>query len=117
MMIEPGRTRLSNGHRHLLLNISNTIFCSVVSFWEIGLKVRKGKLDLGPAYNDLENRLGRARAVILPLAPSHALGDANLPAAVKDPFDRMIATIAEIEDLRLVTTDRALLDHPLAWRP
>ncbi|MGF1549428.1 MAG: hypothetical protein ACFBQW_02680 [Sphingomonadaceae bacterium] len=35
----------------------------------------------------------------------------------RDPFDRLLLAICQVERLRLLTTDQRLADHPLAWRP
>jgi PIN domain nuclease of toxin-antitoxin system len=34
----------------------------------------------------------------------------------RDPFDRLLLAQAQVEGLQLVTIDRALIDHPLAYR-
>ena len=51
---------------------------------------------------------------IVPIDERHAL--AAEPTTC-DPFDRMLLAQCQIEDLRLVTLDRALVSHPLAARP
>ena len=66
---------------------------------------------------DLESRLLRLRIGIRSLSATHAISDPALPDGLKDPFDRMIVAIAEIESTGFLTTDAKLLDHPLAWRP
>jgi PIN domain nuclease of toxin-antitoxin system len=34
----------------------------------------------------------------------------------RDPFDRLLLAQCQVEGMRLVTLDRALARHPLAWR-
>ena len=34
----------------------------------------------------------------------------------RDPFDRLLLAQCAVDNLRLVTVDRALAGHPLAWR-
>jgi PIN domain nuclease of toxin-antitoxin system len=58
----------------------------------------------------------RAGWTFLPLVPRHALAPLSPPATHKDPFDEMLLIQAQVEGLRLLTRDRALLDHPLAYR-
>ena len=51
---------------------------------------------------------------ILPIARGHAV--AWVEPATRDPFDRMLLAQCKVEGLQLVTLDRALIGHPLAWR-
>lgn len=48
----------------------------------------------------------------LPVIDSHALAAGAYTAAHRDPFDRMLAAQAEIEDLTLVTLDPAFAAFP-----
>jgi PIN domain nuclease of toxin-antitoxin system len=45
---------------------------------------------------------------------SHALASVEPEPATRDPFDRMLVAQCQIEGLRLLTIDRALVSHPLA---
>ena len=47
----------------------------------------------------------------------HAVTDLVDQPDTRDPFDRMLLAQCQVEELRLVTTDRVLKEHPLAWRP
>ena len=44
------------------------------------------------------------------------LADAEPEPQTRDPFDRLLLGQCQVENLRLVTLDRALAAHPLAWR-
>lgn len=109
--------RLPRSYLAPLSEAVNQFWVSAVSLWEIAIKQRKGKLNFGFPLAVLQERLAQARIDVLPLAPRHAITDSHLPDTLKDPFDRIIVAIAEIEKLTLLTTDQKLLDHPLAWRP
>ena len=74
----------------LLKNEDAEFLVSVASLWEIAIKWRLGKLEL-------------------------AINLETLPE-LRDPFDRLLLAQCKIEALRLLTVDRALLDHPLAAR-
>ena len=48
-----GDKRLSGSTRQLIENPSNEIFLSIVSLWEIAIKMRKGKLVLDKPFEQL----------------------------------------------------------------
>ena len=116
MLIEGG-ARLSPTMLGELVDRQSILFVSAVSLWEMAIKHRSGKLTLAFDPSVLQARLGSLGISVLPLSPVHAVADAQLAKEHKDPFDRMIAAVAEIEVMVMVTTDAKLIDHPLAWRP
>ncbi|MFM9976666.1 MAG: type II toxin-antitoxin system VapC family toxin [Sphingomonadaceae bacterium] len=109
--------RLSRAYLSVLDDPENEFCVSTISVWEMAIKQRKGKLDIGDAFGDLEARLWSIGILVLPLNILHALADSALPRVLKDPFDRMFVAIAEIEGMQFLTIDTKLLGHPLAWRP
>jgi PIN domain nuclease of toxin-antitoxin system len=90
---------------------------SVASLWEIAIKVRLGKLRLGFPLEDLEDRIDRLGCTIRPIIGRHAIAEVIPQPSTNDPFDRLLLAVCQVEDLRLVTRDRKLVDHPLAWKP
>jgi PIN domain nuclease of toxin-antitoxin system len=103
---------------NLLFDVSsNDIFASVASLWEIAIKVRLGKLPLKSQLRRLPDMLSAYGCVVLPIDAHHAVEDLIDQPDTRDPFDRMLLAQCQVESLRLVTTDRTLAKHPLAWRP
>ena len=90
---------------------------SVVSLWEIGIKSRLGKLRLRLALEDLADFARENGLSVLPVLETHAVATVSPIPFVRDPFDRLLLATAQCEGLRLVTADRALADHPLAFKP
>lgn len=87
----------------------NSIFVSVVTFWEISLKYATGKLELGNVTPDEFPKLSRQSGFdILPLADTDAATFHRLPRMEhKDPFDRLIIWQAISRKLTLVSQDSA----------
>jgi PIN domain nuclease of toxin-antitoxin system len=77
----------------LLQDNETLLFVSAVSFWEIAIKHRKGKLYL--ENFKIENIPDYCRSLKIeqiPLMPENAINYSNLPYSEnhKDPFDRML---------------------------
>jgi len=55
-------------------------------------------------------------AQLLGIELQHVVADIGPEPETKDPFDRLLLSTCAAENFTLVTVDRALVDHPLAWR-
>jgi len=88
-------------------NPDNEIFVSAVSLWEIAIKVRIGKMDLGGISTDdlipLSNEMGIST---MPLFPNEAVTYSRLKESTHfDPFDRMLIWQAIQREMVLVSKD------------
>jgi PIN domain nuclease of toxin-antitoxin system len=54
---------------------------------------------------------------LLTIEAPHVLAVVHPEPDTRDPFDRLLLAQCQVEGLRLVTTDRVLAIHPLAWQP
>lgn len=107
------REYLSDHAAALLADRTNQVFVSAVSAWEIGTKVRSGKLqsaiEIPDAFDRLVNDEGFSH---LSLNHAHALRCTEYEQNHRDPFDRMLVAQAEIEGLTFLTKDRELAAFP-----
>lgn len=108
-LIEPGR--LSAATADAIGTTKNRIYFSVISPWEISIKVSRGNL---PAFDDIGPLLDDMGFDLLPVSLTHAKGIESLPHHHRDPFDRMLIAQARIEGLTLVTSDRDIRRYPIA---
>jgi PIN domain nuclease of toxin-antitoxin system len=99
---------LSATARKAIANEANTVLVSAASAWEIAIKYRLGKLPGGA------DALGRFSELVaadgfthLQISHLHAIRSGGLAVNHKDPFDRMLAAQANIENATLVTIDQA----------
>jgi len=90
-------------------------YVSAASLWEIAIKQRIGKLQLAVAIEDLHVFLETIGIAILAIDAWHAIAELQTKPATRDPFDRLLLAQCQVEGLRLVTFDRDLASHPLAW--
>jgi PIN domain nuclease of toxin-antitoxin system len=89
---------------------------SVTSLWELTIKWRTGKLGL--LFNpDVLPRIIRSFGfTLLPITEMHVIAEIVPELEHRDPFDRLLLGICAVEGMRLLTVDKALVNHPLAWR-
>jgi PIN domain nuclease of toxin-antitoxin system len=98
---------LSTRARRLIEDGSNEILVSAVSAWEIGTKVRLGKLPTGEELiSDFSFYLKQLGVEALPISIEHALRAGRLPGEHRDPFDRMLIAQAQAEDIPILSNDR-----------
>lgn len=82
------------------------LFLSTASVWEISIKVSIGKLELDDAIDRfLDEQLTAARIRVLDVRLAETKRVATLPMRHRDPFDRLLAAQALIEDVPIVSRD------------
>jgi PIN domain nuclease of toxin-antitoxin system len=79
---------------------------SSVSFWEIGVKIKKGKLDIGTSLREYIQRVQSMGTVtVIPVDESIWLASIELDWAHPDPADRVIVSTARIKKVPIVSSD------------
>jgi len=87
---------------------------SIVSLWELSLKITKGKLrPVGSSIGYLHDTLGEYGIQLLPLRYNHILCAESLEPHHRDPLDRMLIAQAIEENLRVVTDDAHFRHYPV----
>jgi PIN domain nuclease of toxin-antitoxin system len=100
--------RLSPGARSLVESTDNDLYLSAASAWEISIKHSLGKLKLPEdPVRYVPSRLDALRVSPLAIETGHALQAGALPPHHRDPFDRLLIAQAILEDLPILTSDRA----------
>jgi PIN domain nuclease of toxin-antitoxin system len=88
---------------------ANEIYVSSASAWEIATKYRRGRMPQAePLVQGFRRLIEGERWIAVPVTLEHALAAGLLESRHRDPFDRMLAAQARLEDMKLVTDDRAL---------
>lgn len=90
-----------------LLNDPHTeVILSVVSIWEMQIKLSLGKLQLKIALPELiEDEVKQNKIELLSINLSHIYTLSNLPNHHRDPFDRLLITQAQSEELLMISID------------
>lgn len=93
------------------------LYISSISFWEIGLLVKSGRMeieDLNAWKNEL---LTNANVHLIDPSAEEMIDSTLLPDLHKDPFDRLLIAQAKHHNLLLVTKDQRIqqYDVPVFW--
>lgn len=110
--IEP--TRLSPHALALCQDPNNQLVLSVVSVWEMQIKIQLGKLNFTKPLADMIARQQKVNNMeILPVRLSHALAIKTLPLVHKDPFDRLLIAQAKVEGMPIMSRDSMFSAYPI----
>lgn len=102
--------RLSKIADQMIVN-ADRICLSAISIWEIGVKVKKGKLDLPVSIREYTENLERTdRLEVLPVDARTWIQNLELDWDHQDPADRTIVATAELNSCPLVTSDATILN-------
>lgn len=105
---------LSSSARKTFQQPENDVYLSVVSVWEIAVKVALGKLVLPAQPMEYVPAMRRQHAIKpLDLEEAAALQLEKLPALHRDPFDRMLVCQAIEHGMSLLTPDAMIRKYPV----
>ncbi len=101
--------RLTASARAAISDPANDIFLSGASAWEIAVKWQKGRLVLpDPPQIYVPSRMTSNAIFPLPIGIHHATHVTLLPALHADPFDRLLVSQAQLENMFLVSADQEI---------
>lgn len=103
--------RLQTEARAMISDPGNEILVSVVSLWEIAIKVRIGKLQA--QIEEIENQVEREGFRRLAIQLAHLRTLMSLPQHDRDPFDHLLIAQAIDEDAVFLTSDRQATRYPV----
>lgn len=87
-------------------DVSNELYLSAASSWEIAIKHGLGKITLpDPPMEYVPSRMAVTGVQGLEIQHAHALAVTDLPPHHRDPFDRLIIAQAALEGLTVLTAD------------
>jgi PIN domain nuclease of toxin-antitoxin system len=84
-------------------------FASAISIWELGVKIQRGKLDLGIPIEEFARRLETSATIeLLSVNTATWLRSLELSWDHRDPADRVIVATALLQGVPLVTADEEI---------
>ena len=104
-----GDGKLSQDIRGILEGPGIDVNLSLVSFWEIAIKANLGRgLELPLPFSEfIDAVLDNYNFTILQISVLHLKQVADLPRFHRDPFDRLLIAQSLVENIPVITNDRA----------
>jgi PIN domain nuclease of toxin-antitoxin system len=100
--------RLPAKAKEVLRSDEHELIFSLVSLWEIAIKIKTGKLNtIGSSVAYIRDEMNAYGMELLPIRYEHILYLEALPHHHSDPFDRLLIAQALTESLPILTADRA----------
>lgn len=104
-LILAGQDHLPAGAARAYASERNTVYFSVASLWEIGIKAAIQKLIFDRRLTEYHEVLVQQGLLPLSIEPSHIERAVGLPRLHKDPFDHLLIGQALEESLTVMTGD------------
>lgn len=95
---------------------SDSILClSIVSFWEIAIKVKTGKLQL--PFNSIidfyNQAILKSKIIVLDVTKEDIAKTIDLELVHRDPFDRLIIATAIQNNMSVISSDDLFDKYPI----
>jgi len=112
-----GDESLSKTANSIIRDLSNDVYISISSVWELAIKIGIGKLDFTGKAAGFVRLAEKNEITLLPITTPHLTVLETLPMIHRDPFDRLLVATAICEHMTLITTDEniARYDVPCIW--
>ena len=113
-----GDPRSSRKAKQILSSDTDELVFSLVSLWEIAIKIKTGKLNtIGSSVTYIREEMNAYGMELLPIRYEHILQLESLPRNHGDPFDRLLVAQAIAESLPILSGDKKLelYEAKLIW--
>jgi len=103
--------KLGPAAREIIADPAHDILISVVSLWEISIKIRIGKLDAD--LNEITDAFPAEGFTLLQIIPEHLKVLMGLPMHHRDPFDHLLMAQALREQASFLSGDSQMDHYPI----
>ncbi|WP_221394544.1 type II toxin-antitoxin system VapC family toxin [Dyadobacter sp. NIV53] len=106
-------SRLSATAKSIIINIDSACFVNIISFFEIAIKKKIGKLELTKSINEYITEIERIGIILLPIKKEYldSYDQISLLPNHRDPFDRLILATAFSEKFTLISADEKFYQY------
>lgn len=106
-----GSNELSDNAKKHIEDSSNQCFVSLVSLWEMAIKVSLGKLNLQGDFETVLEDILNNGFELQPITFDHILQQTHLEWYHRDPFDRLLVAQCLFEKMPIISRDTMLDDY------
>jgi PIN domain nuclease of toxin-antitoxin system len=108
-----GSSQLTPAARSVISDNANHLYFSVVSIWEITIKLNIGKLQISHTIAEIYTLLDQINVEVLTITQSDLEQYLLFPLHHRDPFDRILIAQTIERSLVLVSADRSFENYPV----
>jgi len=105
--------KLSEKTKELIINEEN--YVSVVSLWEVAIKMNIGKYSFNGGFSAFRELVRNNGFTVLPIKDVYMERLFSLPLIHRDPFDRLIIATSLVEGMTIITADENMQKYNVAW--
>ncbi len=109
-----GEAALSGKIKEIICSDNNKKFCSIISLWEIAIKINIGKLIFSLPFPQLEKLLVENNIQVIYPTLKDLDFYKTLPLHHKDPFDRLLIAQGIVNNFTIITSDKVFNDYPVS---
>ncbi len=106
---------LSERAKKAFLSQTAEKYVSIASAWEVAIKLGTQKLSLEGGLSEFFRMIDDNGLIMLGVEREYLDRLHELPLWHKDPFDRLIISTANTENLTLVTVDENIQKYDVSW--
>ena len=110
-----GSEKLTQRARDIIFSDENEVYVSLVSAWEVAIKVSIKKLGFEGGSEIFLSSVKNYDMNILGVKGDYITSVEKLPYIHRDPFDRLLISTALVEGLVIVTADESIQKHDVSW--
>ena len=106
---------LSETVKRAILDNNNEKHVSIVSAWEVAIKLGTQKLQLDGGLAEFFRMIDVNGFLLLGIEREYVQYVQSLPFFHKDPFDRLLIATANVENLTLISIDDNIQKYDVNW--
>ena len=110
-----GNESLSQTAKRIIRDLSNDVYISISSVWELAIKIGLGKIDFAGKAAGFIRLAEKNEIALIPVMTSHLTVLETLPMIHRDPFDRLLIATAINEQMTLITADANIARYDVPY--
>jgi len=111
-----GNDKLSQTAQSIIFDGENEIYASVLSAWEVAIKVSLSKLFFNGGSEAFLSAIKENNIEVLGVKGEYIKIVESLPYIHRDPFDRLLISTALSERMTIITSDDNIRKYDIPWK-